>query len=181
MSTPVPRSLVRLLAASIAAALVAAIAVATVPETGHPPERTTTGARPVAVINPAALPNIAALLTTTTTAPPPTTEAPPASQPVAYHGNPAGEINGYPCGGDLPPCFVLRRESDGDPLIWNGGCHDGPCPGGSTASGLWQFLRTTWARFAGYLNAADAPPSVQNEKARLTWAGGRGCSHWAAC
>lgn len=119
----------------------------------------------------------------TTTAPPATTSttAPADLEPVAYHGNPAGDVNGYPCGGDLPPCYVLARESGGDPTIWNGGCHDGPCPGGSTASGLWQFLRTTWARFAGYLNAADAPPEVQNEKARLTWGGGGGCTHWAAC
>lgn len=102
--------------------------------------------------------------------------------------NTAGEIRGFPCGGDLPPCWVLRRESmmAVDPVrVWNGNCYlpfaaTGQC-GASTASGLWQFLRSTWNGFGGYLNAADAPVHVQNEKARLTWAQGAGCSHWAAC
>lgn len=92
------------------------------------------------------------------------------------------------CGGDLPPCFVMNRESGGNLRIWNGRCYapvgwtgaHSPC-GGSSASGKWQFLRSTWNRFKGYLNAADAPADAQNEKARLLWAGGRGCSHWNAC
>lgn len=90
------------------------------------------------------------------------------------------------CGGDLPPCSTMRRESGGDLRIWNGGCYypvgyAGSNPCGSTASGKWQFIRSTWAMFGGYLNAADAPESVQDAKARATWAGGRGCSHWSAC
>lgn len=126
--------------------------------------------------------------TTTTTAAPTTTTTKPfvraasASRPVVVT---AGTVNGYPCGGELPPCWVLKRESGGDPRIWNGRCYmpagsTGQC-GRSSASGLWQFLRSTWAGFGGYLNAADAPPELQNEKARLLWAGGRGCRHWAAC
>lgn len=96
--------------------------------------------------------------------------------------------SGYSCGGDLPPCYVLERESlmaDDPPRVWNGNCYMptgslGQC-GASTASGLWQFLRSTWNNFGGYINAADAPVDVQNAKARQLWAGGRGCSHWAAC
>lgn len=92
------------------------------------------------------------------------------------------------CGGDLPPCYVMERESSGDLRIWNGGCYApvgwngsrSPC-GGSTASGKWQIIRTTWARYGGFLNAADAPEDVQDAKARALWAGGRGCSHWSAC
>ena len=85
------------------------------------------------------------------------------------------------CGGDLPPCWVMHRESKGDIRIWNGGCYNGPCRGGSTASGKWQFVRGTWGGFGGYRNAADAPEQVQDAKARHLWAGGRGCSHWSAC
>lgn len=91
------------------------------------------------------------------------------------------------CGGDLPPCRVMQRESGGDIRIWNGGCYApvgwtglSPC-GSSSASGKWQFVRGTWAGFGGYLNAADAPEAVQDAKARQAWAGGRGCSHWMAC
>ena len=55
------------------------------------------------------------------------------------------------CGGDLPPCWVMMRESRGDIRAENPR---------STASGKWQFL---------------------DERARQLWAGGRGCSHWSAC
>jgi hypothetical protein len=116
--------------------------------------------------------------TTTTTAPPPpptttTTEQPPPPEPAReYSGASAGQVNGYPCGGDLPPCWVLERESGGDPTAQN------PT---STASGLWQFLDGTWAGYGGYAKARHAPPDVQNEKARITWAGGSGCFHWSAC
>lgn len=122
---------------------------------------------------------------------PPTTEAPvrkkapvtvpvtdpPAEEPVAdpapaYQGNSTGDVNGYPCGGDLPPCYVLARESGGNPTVANR--H-------STASGLWQFLDTTWAGFGGYARAMYAPPGVQNQRAVEVWNGGRGCSAWAAC
>lgn len=115
--------------------------------------------------------------TTTTTTLTPTATAPPPA---------AGPSTGR-CGGDLPPCSIMQRESGGDPRIWNGVCYaptgwtgNSPC-GSSSASGKWQFVRGTWAGFGGYLNAADAPESVQDAKARQVWAGGRGCSHWDAC
>lgn len=40
----------------------------------------------------------------------------------------------------------------------------------STASGAWQFLDSTWDNFRGYHRAMYAPPAVQDEKARLTFA-----------
>jgi len=89
-----------------------------------------------------------------------------------YSGHAAGSVNGYPCGGDLPDCYILKRESGGNPRAEN------PV---STASGLWQFIDGTWNNFGGYHHASDAPPEVQNEKARQTWAGGAGAGHWACC
>lgn len=91
----------------------------------------------------------------------------------AYRGRVArvdsGPVSGE-CGGDLPPCCVLRRESGGNPTAQN------PV---SSASGLWQFLDSTWGGYGGYQHAKDAPASVQNERARIVYAGGRGASHWA--
>lgn len=94
----------------------------------------------------------------------------------------------WSCGGDLPPCWVLNRENPNrDLTVYNGGAHHEPGytggnpEGDSTASGKWQFLRSTWNRFMGYVNAADAPWQVQDAKAREVWADGRGCRAWSAC
>ena len=76
------------------------------------------------------------------------------------------------CGGDLPPCWVMMRESRGDIRAENPR---------STASGKWQFLDGTWGGYGGYAHASHAPEQVQDERARQLWAGGRGCSHWSAC
>jgi len=84
----------------------------------------------------------------------------------------AGQVNGYPCGGTLPPCYVLWRESRGNPTAQNRR---------STASGLWQALDGTWNGFGGYRKARHAPVDVQNAFARKLWAGGRGCRAWNAC
>ena len=84
----------------------------------------------------------------------------------------SGTVNGYPCGGSLPPCSVLACESGGSPTAEN------PT---STASGLWQILDGTWAGYGGYSHASFAPVSVQNAKAAALWAGGAGAFHWSAC
>ena len=88
-----------------------------------------------------------------------------------WDGTP-GFVNGNPCGGDLPPCSVLRCESGGVPTKKN------PT---STASGLWQALRSTWGGYGGYPEAWLAPVDVQNAHARALWNGGRGWRHWKSC
>ena len=77
------------------------------------------------------------------------------------------------CGGNLPPCYVVDRESKGQIDIYN--------TQGSGASGKYQFMPETWNGYGGYANAADAPESVQDAKAEEVWAGGAGCSHWSSC
>jgi hypothetical protein len=79
------------------------------------------------------------------------------------------------CGGSLPPCYVMHRESRGNIRAQNPR---------STASGKWQFLDSTWRRIPvarGYAKARHAPEQVQDAAARWLWNGGRGCSHWNAC
>lgn len=70
------------------------------------------------------------------------------------------------CGGDLPPCWVMMRESRGDIRAKNPS---------SSASGKWQILDSTWQLhdaqgnalpFMGYWHASDAPEWVQDAKAR---------------
>lgn len=77
------------------------------------------------------------------------------------------------CGGSLPPCSVMMAESRGSLTVYN--------YEGSGASGKWQIMPGTWNGYGGYANAADAPESVQDAKARELWNGGRGCWHWSAC
>lgn len=74
------------------------------------------------------------------------------------------------CGGDLPTCPIVWRESRFDPHAEN------PT---STASGLYQFIDGTFATCrTGYRHASSAPVSVQVSCARQIWNHGRGASHW---
>lgn len=112
--------------------------------------------------------NVTTSSTTSTTEPPTTTAAPTTSAPRVEW-----PTSLEPCGGDLPPCEVKWRESRGDYSARN--------PSSEAACGAWQIITSTWNNFGGYASACDAPPAVQDEKARLLWAGGAGCGHWAAC
>jgi hypothetical protein len=98
-------------------------------------------------------------------------QAAAAARPVATHGS--GTYASAPgngrCGGNLPPCCVMERESRGSLTAHNPR---------SSASGKWQFVNSTWNNYGGYPTAASAPESVQDAKAAQVWAGGRGRSAW---
>lgn len=139
------------------------------PPTTEPPTTTTTEA-PVTTQAPT---TVKPKPVPTTAKPVPVTTAAPVVEEIPAEEAPEPEIGvSGACGGDLPPCYVMMRESGGNITAQN------PT---STASGKWQFLDSTWQGYGGYAKARYAPESVQDAKARQLWAGGRGCSHWSAC
>lgn len=136
------------------------------------------------------------LPTTTTVAPTTTTHThPPRARtaPTVRASRPApapAVIGTGACGGSLPPCSVMQRESGGNIRAINRtGC------GGRGCYGKWQFDPVTFipgctvskwnartcGTYQGHQFASDAPEEVQDARARELWAGGRGCSHWASC
>ena len=96
--------------------------------------------------------------------------------PVAR--TPVSESSGSgACGGSLPPCYVMQRESGGNPRAVSPASY---C-GGRGCYGKWQFDPRT-SQGLGYPGTMDQyPESVQDEAARTLWNGGRGCSHCGAC
>lgn len=92
-----------------------------------------------------------------------------ASRGGARHRAGTAQSSGGRCGGDLPPCSVMRCESGGNLRAENPS---------SSASGKWQIVDGTWDGYGGYRHAADAPESVQDAKARELYAGGRGRGQW---
>ncbi len=91
------------------------------------------------------------------------------ADPSPQRSAPAAEQGTGRCGGNLPPCCVMNRESGGNIHAQN------PT---SSASGKWQALDSTWNGYGGYAHASDAPESVQDAFAAQLWAGGAGASHW---
>lgn len=74
-------------------------------------------------------------------------------------------------GTSLPSCYIVKRESGFNPRAKNPR---------STASGLYQFINSTWRTCGtGYPTAMSAPVRVQVECARRIWNNGRGAGHWA--
>lgn len=87
-------------------------------------------------------------------------------------------LNGYPCGAvhDLPPCWVMRRESGGNPNAYNRtGCSGYGC------YGLWQFSGEWRCHFGLSCDIAAWTPEEQTHAARTLWNHGAGCRNWAAC
>lgn len=76
--------------------------------------------------------------------------------------------HGHPCGGDLPPCWVMMRESGGNIHAYNPtGC------GGRGCRGKWQCDPRTCS--------GTGSEEQQDAEARALWRNGAGCSHWQAC
>lgn len=113
-------------------------------------------------------------------APPTTTTAAPAPRPAArpparqrVYG--AASVGDHPCGPEhgLPPCWVMQRESGGNPEAYNPtGCYERKT-GHRGCTGKWQCSHST-CRGTGTEEEQDA-------EARALWDGGKGCAHWSAC
>lgn len=81
-----------------------------------------------------------------------------------------------PCGGDLPPCWVVATESGGDynAVNWSG------C-GGRGCYGKWQFSGEWACKLGLPCDLLTATPEQQDEAARILFDNGRGCRNWDAC
>lgn len=124
-----------------------------------------------------------AATTTTTAEPAPApadTRPSPATAPAPKRKAPLSASPAYssmqPCGGDLPPCDVKKRESGGNYNAYNPtGCDGRGC------FGAWQFSEE-WAGKLGLpKDLRTATPQQQDDAARTLWNGGAGCANWAAC
>jgi hypothetical protein len=87
--------------------------------------------------------------------------APPAAAATGSPSTASAPSGGGGCasgGGALDgaPAYVIERESGGDYCAAN--------PSG--ACGAYQIMGQTWNGYGGYASACDAPPAVQDEKAR---------------
>jgi hypothetical protein len=91
---------------------------------------------------------------------------------VSRHGTgacgPGGYVDPQGVAHDLPPCWVMNRESGGDLNAYNPtGCNRRGC------SGKWQCDPNTCS--------GHGDEQAQDAEAAAIWDGGDGCSHWAAC
>lgn len=79
-----------------------------------------------------------------------------------------------PCGGDLPSCSIVARESGGDYNAVNPtGC------GGNGCYGKYQFSGAWAGRLGLPLDLRTATPAQQDAAARELWRNGAGCSNWS--
>lgn len=73
--------------------------------------------------------------------------------------------------GTCSPTGIFYAESGGNWTARNGN---------SSASGGFQWIRSTWSNYRGYPEAWVAPPWVQWEAFLRLWNNGAGRGHWAA-
>lgn len=98
----------------------------------------------------------------------PVPTAAPTARPVRVEVKRAVTKPSGRCGGDLPPCWVMMRESGGNPRAYNPtGCSGRGC------YGKWQFDPRT--------GDGTGSEAEQDAEARRVWNHGKGCSHWNAC
>lgn len=104
--------------------------------------------------------------------------APPAPEPAQTASAPPAS----PSGRCAIPDYICQRESGFDPYAVNStGCSGRGC------YGKYQFDPITWDNVARQMGRGDLVgnylPSEadQDAVAAYLWAGGAGCSHWAAC
>ena len=99
------------------------------------------------------------------------------SRPPTVRSAPVTVGGLFPCGGvDFPPCYVAVRESGNSYTAFNPtGC------GGHGCYGRWQFSGAWACHFGLPCDIARWTPAQQDYAARVLWAGGAGCSNWAAC
>lgn len=94
---------------------------------------------------------------------------------VSHRSSSSQGGNGH-CGGDLPPCWVLDRESghnDGDPNTYDINAYNPTGCGGAGCYGKWQCDPSSCD--------GTGTEEEQDAEARRLWNGGAGCSNWAAC
>jgi hypothetical protein len=106
----------------------------------------------------------------------PTTVASSTTATSGTVGAAASSPAGYPCGGDLPPCWVLDRESgynDGDDFTYDIHAYNPSGCGRRGCYGKWQCDPRSCD--------GTGTEAEQDAEARRLWDGGRGCSHWGAC
>lgn len=143
------------------------------PLTTDPPATTATTHQTVRTVPPASR------STLTTAAPSWASEGPLTGSSDQVSSN-SGSTN---CGGNLPPCWVLGKESGYGTNNFNeGGC------GGRNCYTQWQFDPLTWegVRQAHPELELPADPAAAtfaqaDSAAAALWDGGDGCGHWAAC
>ena len=166
------RSEALLVAASTLTAVSMALVTLSTVERGEPPERLETMAAGTEWEDPTP-PTTTTMEpepTTTTMAPPPprvrtATASAPVPARVAPGPGPCAGLEGeiaarWPADQVSTACRVMMCESGGSPTAQNPR---------STASGLWQFLKSTWANFGGYAEAWMAPINVQMDGAHALW------------
>jgi hypothetical protein len=102
--------------------------------------------------------------------------AEPKAVVTSVPSSPDSRGEGVPCGGDLPPCYVVDRESHGTWDAYNPtGCGGTGCFGPYQFGGFW----------AGKLGLPNDLRTTTHEQwvnaARALWNNGAGCSNWDAC